>query len=38
MIANEMAMMRMETNAGLTFMDIALILKINDLDNICLGK
>jgi hypothetical protein len=37
-IANEVAMMSMETNTGLTFMDIATRLKINELDNICLGQ
>ena len=37
-IANEVAMMSMETNAGLTFMDIALMLKINELEDICLGQ
>jgi hypothetical protein len=37
-IVNEVAMMSMETNAGLTFMDIAPMLKINELDNICLGQ
>jgi hypothetical protein len=37
-IANEVAMMSMETNAGLTFMDIASILKINELEDICLGQ
>jgi hypothetical protein len=37
-IANEVVMMSMETNAGLTFMDIAPRLKINELDNICLGQ
>jgi len=37
-IANEMAMMSMETNAGLTFMDITPRLKINELDNIYLGQ
>jgi hypothetical protein len=36
-IANEVAMMSMETNAGLTFMDIAPMLKINELEDICLG-
>ena len=35
-IANEVAMMSMETNARLTF--IASRLKINELDNICLGQ
>jgi hypothetical protein len=29
--------MSMKTNAGLTFMDIALMLKINELKDICLG-
>jgi hypothetical protein len=37
-IANEVAMMNMETNAGLTFMDIAHMLKINELEGICLGQ
>jgi hypothetical protein len=37
-IANEVVMMSMETNAGLTFMDIAPRLKINELDNIFLGQ
>jgi len=37
-IANEEAMMSMETNAGLTFMDIAPLLKINELEDIYLGK
>jgi len=38
-IANEVAMMMsMETNAGLTFMDIAPMLKINELEDICLGQ
>jgi len=37
-IANEVAMMSMETNAGLTFMDIAPMLKINELEDICLGQ
>jgi hypothetical protein len=37
-IANEVAMMSMETNAGLTFMDIASMLKINELEDICLGQ
>jgi len=36
-IANEVAMMSMETNAGLTFMDIAPMLKINELEDIYLG-
>jgi hypothetical protein len=31
-------MMSMKTNAGLTFMDIAPMLKINELENICLGQ
>jgi len=33
-----MAMMSMKTNVQLTLMDIAPILKINELDNICLGQ
>ena len=37
-IANEVAMMSMETNAGLTFMDIAPMLKLNELEDICLGQ
>jgi len=37
-IANEVAMMSMETNVGLTFMDIALMLKINELEEIYLGQ
>ena len=37
-IANEVAMMSMETNAGLTFMDIAPMLNINELEDICLGQ
>jgi len=37
-IANEVAMMSMETNARLTFMDIAPMLKINELKDICLGQ
>jgi hypothetical protein len=37
-IANEVAMMSMKTNTGLTFMDIAPMLKINELENICLGQ
>jgi len=36
-IANGVAMMSMETNAGLTFIISAPRLKINELDNICLG-
>jgi hypothetical protein len=36
-IVNEVAMMSMKTNAGLTFMDIAPMLKINELQEICLG-
>jgi len=36
-IANEVAMMSIETNAGLTFMDIAPMSKINELEDICLG-
>jgi hypothetical protein len=35
-IANEVAMMSIETNTGLTFMDIAPMLKINELEDICL--
>jgi hypothetical protein len=31
-------MMSMKTNAGLTFMDIAPMLKINELEDICLGQ
>ena len=38
LIANEVAMMSMETNTGLTFMDIAPMLKINELEDICLGQ
>jgi len=30
-------MMNMETTTGLTFMDNAPMLKINELENICLG-
>jgi hypothetical protein len=37
-IANEMAMMSIKTNAGLTFMDIAPMLKINELEDIFLGQ
>jgi hypothetical protein len=37
-IANEVAMMSIKTNAGLTFMDIASMLKINELEDICLGQ
>jgi hypothetical protein len=37
-IANGVAMMSMETNTGLTFMDIASMLKINELEDICLGQ
>jgi hypothetical protein len=37
-IANEVAMMSMKTNAKLTFMDIASMLKINELEDICLGQ
>jgi hypothetical protein len=37
-IANEEAMMSMETNARLIFMDIASMLKINELENIYLEK
>jgi len=36
-IANEEAMMSMKKNARLTFMDIAPMLKINELEDICLG-
>ena len=36
-IANEVAMMNMKINARLTFMDIAPMLKINELEDICLG-
>jgi hypothetical protein len=35
-IANEVAMMNMKTR--LTFMDIAPMLKINELEDICLGQ
>jgi hypothetical protein len=37
-IANRVVMMCMKTNAGLTFMDIAPMLNINELENICLGQ
>jgi len=37
-ITNKVAMMSMETNARLTFMDIAPMLKINELEDICLGQ
>jgi hypothetical protein len=37
-IANEVAMMSMKTNVGLTFMDIAPMLKINELEDIFLGQ
>jgi hypothetical protein len=37
-IANEVAMMSMKTNTGLTFMDIAPMLKINEVEDICLGQ
>jgi hypothetical protein len=37
-IVNEVAMMSMKKIAGLTFMDIALMLKINELEDICLGQ
>jgi hypothetical protein len=37
-IANEVAMMSMEINAGLTFMDIAPMLKINELEDIYLEQ
>ena len=36
-IANEVTMMSMKTNARLTFMDIALMLNVNELEDICLG-
>jgi len=31
-------MISMKTSAGLTFMDITPMLKINELENICLGQ
>ena len=37
-IANEVVMMSMKTNAGLTFMDIAPMLKINELEDIALDN
>jgi len=37
-IANKVVIMSMKTNAGLTFIDIAPMLKINELEDICLGK
>jgi len=37
-IANEVAMISMETNTRLTFMDITPMLKINELEDICLGQ
>jgi hypothetical protein len=37
-IANEVAMMSMKTNAELTLIDIAPMLKINELENICLRQ
>ena len=37
-ITNEMAMMSMKTNARLTLMDITPMLKINELEDICLGQ
>jgi glutamine cyclotransferase len=36
-IANRVAMMSMKTNAVLTFIDIAPMLKINELEDICFG-
>jgi hypothetical protein len=37
-IANRVAIMSMKINVELTFMDIAPMLKINELDNICFGQ
>jgi hypothetical protein len=37
-IVNGVVMMSMKINAGLTFMDIAPMLKINELENIFLGQ
>jgi len=37
-IVNEVAIMSMKINVGLTFMDIAPMLKINELEDICLGQ
>jgi hypothetical protein len=37
-IANGVTMMSMKTNAGLTFMDITPMLKINELEDICPGQ
>ena len=36
-IANKVVMMSLKINVELTLMDIAPMLKINELDNICLG-
>jgi hypothetical protein len=37
-IANVVAMMSMKINVGLTFMDIVSMLKVNELEDICLGQ
>ena len=37
-IINRMVMISMKTSVGLTFMDITPMLKINELENICLGQ
>jgi hypothetical protein len=37
-IVNEVAMMSMKISVGLTFMDIASMLKLNELEDICLGQ
>jgi len=37
-ITNKVVMMSLKTNVELTLMDIAPMLKINELDNICLGQ
>jgi hypothetical protein len=37
-IVNRVVMMSMEINAGLNFMDITPMLKINELKDICLGQ
>jgi hypothetical protein len=37
-IVNEVAMMSMKISVRLTFMDIASMLKLNELEDICLGQ
>jgi len=37
-IANVVAMMSMKINVGLTFMDIVFMLKVNEIEDICLGQ